>query len=73
MNKIYGEASGVINYRPYETIIEDLTPKQYRLVKRYIEGDFFEYVLQGNFFWRNEQGGGNEWRDLETIEERIEK
>ena len=47
----------------------DLTAKQYRIVKRYIEGDFFEYVLQGNFIWRNEQGGGNEWRDIETIEE----
>lgn len=51
----------------------DLNPKKYRLVKRYIVGDFFEYVLQGLIYWTDETGGGNEWRDLETIEERVEK
>jgi hypothetical protein len=45
------------------TRIQKTSPDGYRLGKR----KNGEYVLQGAFFWQEENKCGHDWRDLETI------
>ena len=45
------------------------TPQQYRLKKNLGPIGAFEYTLQGMFEYKDKNGAGYEWRDIETVEE----